>query len=469
MDVDEYIIELRETFPDVWEPSIEQQFIGDVKAVVSECVETDPFTALFAVLEAAEREFAEKGADDSRCCRDRESFAKACPGEDADFWLEELSESDDDERIAAIHGGLLRHWRTSLERARALWREHLASERIARLYAEYVKRLKCIGKLLSELAIFGKSGFGWGLEAGELVKHNAETLLSWLRKIEGNQELKRLCDLLGRLMAAEKSKEREEIVTTVEYEVPKIDTSVKEEIAGITLGRSIEDVVPSELAACGDPDLETLFDLKFIEGRLMCFEKSGVLFEKRTKDEGQKIERETADGRGPIIICIDTSGSMSGDPEVVAKAVSLALVTLARQEKRKCYLIKFSTGIDAQNVGDGASLDGIIGFLSSSFNGGTDAYRALQAGIKVMEQNDYRKADLLVVSDFDFNGQYRKISNRIIEQKKSGNRFYAVIVDNGGCGYHEMPPPGFDGVWRFCPLFCSLTALKEPARVVGNG
>ena len=209
MDVDEYIIELRETFPDVWEPSIEQQFIGDVKAVVSECVETDPFTALFAVLEAAEREFAEKGADDSRCCRDRESFAKACPGEDADFWLEELSESDDDERIAAIHGGMLRHWRASLERARALWREHLASERIARLYAEYVKRLKCIGKLLSELAIFGKSGFGWGLEAGELVKHNAETLLSWLRKIEGNQELKRLCDLLGRLMAAEKSKERE--------------------------------------------------------------------------------------------------------------------------------------------------------------------------------------------------------------------------------------------------------------------
>lgn len=283
------------------------------------------------------------------------------------------------------------------------------------------------------------------------------------------QELKRLCDLLGRLMAAEKCKEREEIVTTVEYEVPKIDTSVKEEIAGITLGRSIEDVVPSELATCGDSDLETLFDLKFIEGRLMCFEKSGVLFEKRTKDEAQTVERETVDGRGPMILCIDTSGSMSGNPEVVAKAVSLALVMRARQEKRKCYLIKFSTGIEAQNVGDGASLDAIIGFLSSSFNGGTDADRALKAGIKMMEQNDYRKADLLVVSDFCFGGRRKKISNRIIEQKKSGNRFYAVIVDNGGCGYHEMPPPGFDGVWCFRPGDCSLTALKEPARAIGNG
>lgn len=469
MDAGEYIIELRETFPDVWEPSIEQQFSAGVKAVVSGCAKSDPFAASFVVLEAAEREFAEKGADDGRCCRDRESFAKACPGEDADFWLEELSESDDDERIAAIHGGMLRHWRASLERARALWREQMASERIARLYAEYVKRLKCIRKLLAELATFGAAGFGWGLEAGEIVKHDAATLLSWLRKIEGNQELKRLCDLLGRLMAAERRKEREEIVTTVEYEVPKIDTSVKEEIAGITLGRSIEDVVPSELAACGDSELETLFDLKFIEGRLMCFEKSGVLFEKRTKDEAQTVERETEDGRGPMILCIDTSGSMSGDPEVVAKAVSLALVMRARQEKRKCYLIKFSTGIDAQNVGDDASIDTIIGFLSSSFNGGTDADRALKAGIKVMEQNDYRKADLLVVSDFCFGGRRKKISNRIIEQKKSGSRFYAVVVDNGGCGYHEMPPPGFDGVWRFRTGDCSLTALKEPARVIGNG
>ena len=170
-----------------------------------------------------------------------------------------------------------------------------------------------------------------------------------------------------------------------------------------------------------------------------------------------------------MILCIDTSGSMSGDPEVVAKAVSLALVMRARQEKRKCYLIKFSTGIDAQNVGDGASLDAIIGFLSSSFNGGTDADQALKAGIKVMEQNDYRKADLLVVSDFCFGGQHGKITKRIREQKKSGSRFYAVIVDEGLVGDQEKPPSGFDGVWRFRPGDCSLTALKEPARVIGSG
>ena len=86
-----------------------------------------------------------------------------------------------------------------------------------------------------------------------------------------------------------------------------------------------------------------------------------------------------------------------------------------------------------------------------------------------MEQNDYRKADLLVVSDFCFGWQRKKISKRIREQKKSGSRFYAVIVDNVGCGCHDKPPSGFDGVWRFRPGNCSLTALKEPARVIGNG
>ena len=465
MNAGEYIAELREYFPDVWEPDVERQFAADAKAVEDACAKSDPYASAFAELETAEREFAEKGADDGRCCRDRESFAKACPGDDADFWLEELSKSDDDERIHAIHAGLLRHWRSSLERARSVWRERMSAERLARLYAEYKRRLGSIRKMLAELAILGKTGLGWGIGAGELVKHDAATLFKWLHMIEGSEELKRLCDLLGRLMANERVKELEEIRTTVEYETPRVDAAVKEEIAGITFGCRIEDVVPSELAACGDADLETLFDLKFIEGRLMSFEKTGVQFEKRTENGTKTVECEKEDSRGPVILCIDTSASMAGDPEIVAKAVSLGVVLRARNEKRKCYLVKFSTGVEAQNVGDGAPLDAIIEFLSSSANGGTDADAALKAGIEAMEQNDYRKADLLVVSDFCFGNQHGKVAKRIKAQQKFGSRFYAVIVDS-----HEFDgrgkPKGFDGVWRLSPKDCTLTALKEPAKAM---
>ena len=43
--------------------------------------------------------------------------------------------------------------------------------------------------------------------------------------------------------------------------------------------------------------------------------------------------------RGPFIVCVDTSGSMGGYPEECAKALFLALLKVAMDEKRGCYLL----------------------------------------------------------------------------------------------------------------------------------
>jgi uncharacterized protein with von Willebrand factor type A (vWA) domain len=45
-----------------------------------------------------------------------------------------------------------------------------------------------------------------------------------------------------------------------------------EEIVGVRLGRDLEHLVPSELALLADPDTALLFDLKYVEARLMCFD-----------------------------------------------------------------------------------------------------------------------------------------------------------------------------------------------------
>lgn len=45
---------------------------------------------------------------------------------------------------------------------------------------------------------------------------------------------------------------------------------------------------------------------------------------------------------GPIILCLDTSGSMMGAREVVAKALALECMRQARTQKRACYLYSFS-------------------------------------------------------------------------------------------------------------------------------
>jgi len=42
---------------------------------------------------------------------------------------------------------------------------------------------------------------------------------------------------------------------------------------------------------------------------------------------------ELDESQGPMIICVDTSGSMSGSPETVAKAVTLFMASKAREPK----------------------------------------------------------------------------------------------------------------------------------------
>ena len=55
-----------------------------------------------------------------------------------------------------------------------------------------------------------------------------------------------------------------------------------------------------------------------------------------------RLEIRPADEQGPIILCLDTSGSMMGAREVVAKAVAVACIRAAVHQGRKCFLYAFS-------------------------------------------------------------------------------------------------------------------------------
>ena len=51
--------------------------------------------------------------------------------------------------------------------------------------------------------------------------------------------------------------------------------------------------------------------------------------------------RPTAD-RGPILLCVDTSGSMRGPRELVAKALALECMRAAREQERGCFVFAFA-------------------------------------------------------------------------------------------------------------------------------
>jgi uncharacterized protein with von Willebrand factor type A (vWA) domain len=47
-------------------------------------------------------------------------------------------------------------------------------------------------------------------------------------------------------------------------------------------------------------------------------------------------------GKGPIIVCVDESGSMHGDPVCQAKAFALAMAWIAKRQNRWCCLIGYA-------------------------------------------------------------------------------------------------------------------------------
>jgi uncharacterized protein with von Willebrand factor type A (vWA) domain len=80
-----------------------------------------------------------------------------------------------------------------------------------------------------------------------------------------------------------------------------------------------------------------------------------------------RMEIRPAAELGPIILCLDTSGSMRGAREVVAKALALECMRGAHRQQRQCYLYAFSGPDQVQELElsvDLKSLDKLLEFLS---------------------------------------------------------------------------------------------------------
>lgn len=172
------------------------------------------------------------------------------------------------------------------------------------------------------------------------LHRNIANLTHWLKILESDS-VKKLCDMLGSLYKAEREMQLERFALQDSFNTAIPTPFAKEEIRGVTLGRDLENVLPQELALLDDKDFGILFDLKFAENRLFCFEKSGY------ESEG---EAQKAQDKGAMILCVDTSGSMSGTPETIAKSIALFMAQRAMEANRKCYLINFSVGINTLDL-----------------------------------------------------------------------------------------------------------------------
>jgi len=102
-----------------------------------------------------------------------------------------------------------------------------------------------------------------------------------------------------------------------------------------------------------------------------------------------KFMREEKANRGPIIVSIDESGSMNGNRIIIAKSICLAMIWLAKHQKRWTSFYGFSTGSDFNNfLFDGKKLNqkNLIDFICHFFSGGTTANVPLE-----LVPSDYQK------------------------------------------------------------------------------
>ena len=208
-------------------------------------------------------------------------------------------------------------------------------------------------------------------------------------------------------------------------------------------------MLPAEAALLTGDITEALFYKKFAEKKLQTFEYQAKILSYEEEQFQNKRQKAKEDTKGPFIICVDTSGSMHGPPETVAKTLCFALLKMAIRDNRKCYLISFSTAIETLNLTDiKNNLDKLIEFLSMSFHGGTDAAPAMHEALRMLETEDYKKADVIMVSDFVMSGFDEQTKNKILAAKENKTKFHSLVIGDSG---NKNAIEEFDSNWAYTP------------------
>lgn len=280
-------------------------------------------------------------------------------------------------------------------------------------------------------------GVGWGAQPGMLSRVLLDGLGTWVKLLDVLPELAALADRLGRLEAAS----RREGLTD----------GGSEEVVGVTLGGDVSRALPGELALLADPDTEDLFYLRLLEQRLVSLQLAGAGL------DGVAVPER----RGPVLIALDTSGSMRGAPGIVARALVLAVARRVLPQGRVVHLLSFGGHGEATELrlrrGEGG-IASLLTFLAQRFDGGTDFDTPLKRALELIEEDALARADVLIVTDGQA-GAGEPIVRAVAAARASlGLRVYAAVVAGGPL---DGVRPFCDEVWPVDPRQPAAHALLE--------
>jgi uncharacterized protein with von Willebrand factor type A (vWA) domain len=207
------------------------------------------------------------------------------------------------------------------------------------------------------------------------------------------------------------------------------------EMHGVRHGNKLARMVSAEAAQLRHPVLHKLWRARLAEGRLRVWDESSPLWEAVPDPRGamQAPLRQTPAPRerGPMILCVDTSGSMKGAPEPIAKAIVLEAARTAHREQRGCHVIAFGGAGEVVTWTpklDGDGLRSLLAFVGQSFDGGTDIATPIEHAIALVDTQGWHEADLLIVSDGEFGATPATLEQLDRVRARHGLRVQGVLL-----------------------------------------
>jgi uncharacterized protein with von Willebrand factor type A (vWA) domain len=268
------------------------------------------------------------------------------------------------------------------------------------------------------------SGFdGWGLGQGGLKKLPLGQRLEMAKKL-ASPKFRKMAEIIGKLQRAAIAAQHAKVINT------------EDEIHDVELGNDISRMLPLEMLYLNDPTMRAVWFNKFIEENLLQYALRG--------------EEKVA--KGGIILLEDGSGSMSGDREIWAKGIGLALLKIAMMQKRKFYAVHFggsaefkwfdyetdstnlklTTGDNNGNTTESTGMEAVFSYAETFFGGGTDFVTPLSIALAKLNAEFVSKgsveADIVFLTDGACGVAPEFLETFKAEQERLGFRVFGISI-----------------------------------------
>lgn len=276
----------------------------------------------------------------------------------------------------------------------------------------------------------------WAKQAGQGDYERINKTASILYKYP---KLKEIIQIMGR----EKKHASEEVDSIITRYIPVLlaHNTSHEEVDGIKTDDDLNMLLPTEIALLNNPVTESMFYHKYSTKQLQSFASKPPTNKKKKSDIQKKQTPRLQEG--PMIVCVDTSGSMVGKPEHIAKSLLMQILQTAKKKKRKCYLITFSVHTKVLEITHPKHWHKVKEFMAKTFTGGTDGEQMLSDIIRVLKTNDFSMADALIISDFNFPFPFPKTESAMKKEQAKGTRFYGLQIGKDRNDYEPL----LDKIW----------------------